>query len=303
MTPAHPSHSMLPPGWFAALIVLAAVCTSQSALAQQWESVSDTDIDSIGDQVLQSDDFRSVRRRVLEQIPGQEIAESEGGFLNRMLKKAGELLSGAVRSIGDFFDNLWSKMTSGSRRQRITRTSSGNSSTSSGSGLDLSFGGSLGRGMVIFIIALVIAFLIAMAVAAFRRSERRQVARAVRGVGIDDLDEQDGPPGEQAALTYEHRALQLAAEGNYRKAIRELLLGSMSWIERSGAIRFRQGLTNRDYVRAVWRQRPVRDAFGRIALNFERVYFGRRTATEEMFQQTLVSFQGAFRETEANTAV
>ena len=110
------------------------------------------------------------------------------------------------------------------------------------------------------------------------------------------------PPGELAASTYESRAMQFASTGNYRAAIRELLLGSMSWIERAGLIRYRKGLTNRDYLRSVWRREDKREGYLITASKFEYVYFGRRTPTAEMFDMCLASFQGAFREEEAPTA-
>ena len=100
---------------------------------------------------------------------------------------------------------------------------------------------------------------------------------------------------------YESRALRLAAGGDYRAAIRELLLGSMSWLERSALIRFRRGLTNRDYYRSIWRRPEKRQAWIATASQFELVYFGRRQPTQEMFETCLIEFQGAFREEESPT--
>ncbi len=94
----------------------------------------------------------------------------------------------------------------------------------------------------------------------------------------------------------------MARDGNYRLAIRELLLGSMSWIERAGLIRYRKGLTNRDYVRSVWARMDKREAYLMTATQFEYVFFGRRVPTAEMFEQCLTSFRGAFREEETPTA-
>ena len=76
----------------------------------------------------------------------------------------------------------------------------------------------------------------------------------------------------------------------------------MSWIERAGLIRYRRGLTNRDYVRCVWRRPSQRESMLATASSFELIWFGRRTPTEEMFVQCLAGFQGAFREEEATPA-
>ena len=85
-------------------------------------------------------------------------------------------------------------------------------------------------------------------------------------------------------------------------AIRELLLGSMSWIERAGLIRYRKGLTNRDYVRSVWRRTDKREGYLTTASSSNLCTLDDRTPTAEMFELCLTSFQGAFREEEAPTA-
>ena len=112
------------------------------------------------------------------------------------------------------------------------------------------------------------------------------------GVALLDVTK---PPGELGVNVYHQRAMQFAQNGNYSEALRELLLGSMSWAERAGHIRFRKGLTNRNYVRALWQMEQKRDAFHAMALDFERVFFGRRPATDEMFQASLMRFEKEFR--------
>jgi hypothetical protein len=102
------------------------------------------------------------------------------------------------------------------------------------------------------------------------------------------------PPGELPSDEYLRRALGLAATGDYKAAIRELLLGTMSWIERAGLIRFRRGLCNRDYLRAVWRRPLCRDSMTGIVEAFDRTYFGRRSATCEMFERCLELYRQGF---------
>jgi len=104
------------------------------------------------------------------------------------------------------------------------------------------------------------------------------------------------PPGELPSDEYMHRAMQFAEQGDHRRALRQLVLGGMSWIERAGLIRFRLGLTNRDYVRAVYRRVEQRRQFAGIILDFERVFFGRRDATAENFEECLASYRNAFGE-------
>jgi hypothetical protein len=235
--------------------------------------------------IMQHNDFRSVRRRILEQVPGTDAdADYDKGFLEKILQDMGT-------AIDDFFQWLFSPS-----NPNPGGTTSRSSSPSSGVASGLSFGISqIVLYLAIIVIVAIVIWLVAMIV---KSNDGRSRSRDRSFLNIQDEDAIDlsVPPGELATSTYESRALQLASEGNFRAAIRELLLGSMSWIERAGLIRFRKGLTNRDYIRAVWRQTPRRDAYTTTALEFERVYFGRRDATQEMFQQCLTSFQEAFRE-------
>ncbi len=90
-----------------------------------------------------------------------------------------------------------------------------------------------------------------------------------------------------------------AAKGDFAMAITTLLFGSMSWAESGGWIRYRVGLTNRDYVRALRGDRVARDAFATIARTFEEVVFGRREATPERYQACLVAFERGLRRSQA----
>lgn len=100
-------------------------------------------------------------------------------------------------------------------------------------------------------------------------------------------------PGELAPESYLDRAQSHAERGRYKQAIRELLLGAMSFAERQGLIRHRKGLTNRDYFWAL-RGRP-RESLGIIASAFEKVYFGRREASRVDYQICRDRYELSFR--------
>jgi hypothetical protein len=114
----------------------------------------------------------------------------------------------------------------------------------------------------------------------------------------DDADEEainpTKPAGEIPANEYARRAQAAAEAGDYRTAIRELVLGSMSWTERVGLIRHRRGLTNRDYVRAIWRQVERRESLLQIVAAFERVFYGHRLADRLTFEACFTEFQKSF---------
>ena len=111
---------------------------------------------------------------------------------------------------------------------------------------------------------------------------------------VDDGTSLLTPPGHLAPGDYLNRAGELAAKANYRLAVRELLLGSMSYLERTGAIRYRRGLTNRDYYRSAKGRR--RDGIRVIIGHFERIFYGRRTATREHYVECAERFRDGFVE-------
>ncbi len=259
---------------------------------QEGSLLTDDAIDQIGDQVMGGNEFRSVRRRVLEQLPEVDI---DKGFLGTALEWAGERLGDVFSAIGDFFEWLFSGLRSPGG---TTRPPPAKNSSSSGFGF-LGISDLLTTLAIVAIIAILIV-IIAMVVKSI--DAKKQKRESLLSDLSDVLSDVFTPPGELAASTYESRAINLAAAGDHRAAIRELLLGSMSWIERAGLIRYRKGLTNRDYLRSVWRRHEKRNAFLTTATHFEYVYFGRRNPTAEMFEQCLADFRGAFHEEETPTA-
>lgn len=170
------------------------------------------------------------------------------------------------------------------------------SSSSGSSGFTFSFG-EVGFGTMIVWIILGLLLLVITAIiirsAALRLSGDKDRPRLESELDPDGM-ELNTPPGEIPADEYMHRAMQLAEKGDHRRALRQLVLGGMSWIERAGLIRFRKGLTNRDYVRAVYRREQQRKRFQGIILHFEKVYYGRRDADEEQFDKCLERYRRAF---------
>jgi len=251
-------------------------------------------IDQVGEQVMNSNEFRSVRRAVLEKLPESDI---DKGFLGGALKWVGDRIGDIFGAIGNFFRWLFSGFSSPPRppAQPVNAPSGS---------FDWNFAlGGLADVFVIAVIVIIVLLLIVIAAMIVKSIDAKKRNReGLLSDSEDILSDVTAPPGELAASTYESRAMQFASTGNYRAAIRELLLGSMSWIERAGLIRYRKGLTNRDYARSVWRRPDKRDGYLMTAFQFELVYFGRRSPTAEMFQLCLTSFQGAFREEEAPTA-
>lgn len=137
---------------------------------------------------------------------------------------------------------------------------------------------------VILLAALVFLAKAALASAREKRLDEEEGAKPLFGPG--------SPPGELAPSDYLERAQELAARGEHKGAIRELLLAAMSALERAGRIRFRKGLTNRDYLRAA--PGASRSSLSTIVYNFEHVYFGRREATAASYEECLRELRKSF---------
>jgi hypothetical protein len=150
------------------------------------------------------------------------------------------------------------------------------------------------RWVVYAIVAVVLTLVVTLIVKAIleRASREKPAEPSPRAATSEEVT--STPPGEHPSQEYLRRALTLAETGDYRAAIRQLLLGTMSWIERHDLIRYRRGLSNRDYIRAVSGRSPLLDSLSRIVLHFERVYFGRREASKQGFQECLQHFRKAF---------
>lgn len=109
--------------------------------------------------------------------------------------------------------------------------------------------------------------------------------------------EPDAAPGELPADVYIGEAEKLAAQGLFREAIAQLLLGAMSNVERSGLIRYRRGLTHRDYLRAIRLNEPLYASMKGMVRLYEPLGFGRRDATRKHFDLTLTGYETGFHGT------
>jgi len=69
----------------------------------------------------------------------------------------------------------------------------------------------------------------------------------------------------------------------------------MSATERSGLIRFRRGLTHRDYLRALRGRNRPHQALRTIVGVYEPICFGRRPAQIDHFQTSLDGYETGFR--------
>jgi hypothetical protein len=238
------------------------------------EPLTDEVIDTVGQRVMDSVEFRSVRRRLAEQ-PGGDAAEEDSGFIRKSLEWARDGISNVFSRIGDFFSWMFSGFSTPATPQNP------GSSTESWWPASLeelvaavgSFFAAGGTALLITMFGALTVLIIAVIAAMIRRKDHQKSVRRGLLTDLDNVfDDIVVAPGELPPAAYEARALKLAKTGDYRAAIRELLLGSMSWLERAALIRYRRGLTNRDYLRCIWRRQEKRTAYLATASQFELVY-------------------------------
>lgn len=147
----------------------------------------------------------------------------------------------------------------------------------------------LGWGIVALLVAAVI-WLIIKAVNAYRWRLRN------RFQPLPNFEQQtlELPPGDIPADEFRQRAEHLAQQQLFGEAIAQLLLGSMSQMERSELIRFRRGLTYRDYLRALRGHPRHRDAFRAMVQTYLPIGFGRRPATATQYHEAAAHYDQAF---------
>ncbi|MFN5900313.1 MAG: hypothetical protein ACK48Y_22480, partial [Planctomyces sp.] len=99
-------------GLLLGLVLLSAVVPVSGAVfvrgqVDEFSPLTDEQIESAGQQVLEATEFRSLRRRVLEQAELQ-ARDRQNSFLVRSLDWLGGKVRSGLNRVGDFFEWLWS---------------------------------------------------------------------------------------------------------------------------------------------------------------------------------------------------
>ncbi len=157
--------------------------------------------------------------------------------------------------------------------------------------------GTLITGIFWIVIAAVALAMIYFIVKAFLDRDTSEDIKDEKSLAVSDMPEEEPerPPGEIPADVYITRARELAAQGLYNEAVAQLLLGAMSKIERAGLIKYRRGLTNRDYMRAIRSKQGPHQAFRLIVRTYEPIGFGRRNAKASHFEKSLLGYEQGFQ--------
>jgi hypothetical protein len=154
--------------------------------------------------------------------------------------------------------------------------------------------GYLLQGLAYVGIALAVVLIVYLVVQAIASWDHRKASGSEVATGGLSLFADERSPGETPADEFVRQALELAAAGQFREAIAQLLLGGMSRIERERLIRYRRGLTFRDYLRVLRGNQVAFAGFRAMVDQYEPVNFGRREATRQSFDSAFDGYQSGF---------
>jgi hypothetical protein len=240
--------------------------------------------------ILSSPEFRGFRR--LDARDGRSFPDGKGSFPGTAPR------DGSGRGKGDEEEPEASSQERSSDR-RATESPQARQLLGGAASNAVGFVFSMLAWAIVAVICGFIVYLVVKAILSYERPHRAESGDTLRAAD-EEVEEQAPAPGELPADVYVTQAKRLAREGRYREAIAQLLLGAMSHIERAGLVKYRQGLTHRDYLRAA----RDRESFYRAMRGMVRVYepigFGRRNATQDHFQATLTDYESGFRPTTAS---
>lgn len=140
------------------------------------------------------------------------------------------------------------------------------------------------NGLIFLLLALVLCALALLLVRTRRR--RRTAASAGAPVPLAAVPrEEELAADEMPEDEWQRRASRFLSLGDFRQAVRALYLGSLAFLAARGTITLARGKSNRDYERELLRRQRVRPevpaVFAESVAAFERVWYGRHTATPE----------------------
>jgi hypothetical protein len=134
------------------------------------------------------------------------------------------------------------------------------------------------RGMVYAVVAVIVLAIILLAFSVIRRSKR---AVTVIETSAPLGSKRDEDPLSRGATEWERYAMQLAAAGRFREAIRAWYHAVLVTCYANGVLHFRKGRTNWEYVSTLAPALPWRPEMIQLTRHFEREWYGADESTSE----------------------
>jgi hypothetical protein len=210
--------------------------------------------------------------KLLERLRREEEADKlkEGGKVpepplsnTSLFMEMVDKLGKALEWIGDKLVALWEWLT-----QFWPRSSE-----------NASGGGGATRGMVGGLVALIVIVIGILTWQVLRRSKGGSGADVIASDPIASARDDD--PLSRAANEWERYAMQLAAAGRVREAIRAWYHAVLVTCYTAGILHFRKGRTNWEYIASISPELPWRGDFIALTRRFETEWYGRAASMEE----------------------
>ncbi len=137
--------------------------------------------------------------------------------------------------------------------------------------------------LVTILVVVLAAIALWLGVRAIRNRRRRAPAAPAAATPPPPAADED--PLSRGANEWERYGAELAAAGRFREAIRAWYHAVLVTLFRRGALHFRKGRTNWEYVAALAPGYEWRPRFIELTRHFEREWYGRDRSTAESFQE------------------
>lgn len=134
------------------------------------------------------------------------------------------------------------------------------------------------------VIAVVILILIVIVVLAIKVMRRARGGERVVASTAPLHSSRDDDPLSRGATEWERYAAQLAAEGRFREAIRAWYHAVLVTCYATGALHFRKGRTNWEYIASLPASTTWRSELIRLTQRFEQEWYGADRSSEEAFE-------------------
>ena len=143
------------------------------------------------------------------------------------------------------------------------------------------------RWIVIGVVALIVIGIIFLAVEVTRRARRGDAQTLASSAPL--RSSRDDDPLSRGATEWERYAAQLAAAGRFREAIRAWYHAVLVTAYAAGALHFRKGRTNWEYIASLPAATTWRPELIRLTQRFEQEWYGSLQSTEDAFDDCSAS--------------
>jgi Domain of unknown function (DUF4129) len=135
------------------------------------------------------------------------------------------------------------------------------------------------RWIVIGVVALIVIAIAFLAIEVIRRARRGDAQALASSAPLRSTSDDD--PLSRGAMEWERYAAQLAAAGRFREAIRAWYHAVLVTCYAVGALHYRKGRTNWEYIASLPAAMAWRPDFIRLTQRFEQEWYGSEQSTED----------------------